>query len=217
MRRIAAVADAALLDGHGHVALARQVRTAPAGKCIAGARGVLEGKGIRIHVVAGRIALCRAAIESVGDGVGVDRPFRPIFLILRFVTSDHRNRGTGQILVIVPAAKGIALAGHIACCRKRRFLAEVVRDDIAAVDRAAVCVQLHGAEVCPPGRKRGYAFRNRISGSVGSSIAAKPFEETAVSIFVRAGQARDVGGGEAAAGLDYDIHSPLGGADFSAV
>ena len=137
--------------------------------------------------------------------------------MLRFITSDHRNRGTVQSLIIVPAAKGIALAGHIACCRKRRFLAEVVRDEIAAVDRAAVCVQLHGAEVSPPGRKRGYACRNRSSGIVGSSVAAKPLEELAASILVRAGQARDAGGGEAAVGFDYDIHSPLGGADFSAV
>ena len=50
--RIAAVADAALLNGDGQVILTRQTRAAPAGEDVAGACGFFEGEGLRLDGIA---------------------------------------------------------------------------------------------------------------------------------------------------------------------
>ena len=74
VRRIAAVAGAALRDGDGQIVIARQTGAAPASEDVAGAGGVLEGKGIRLDGVGVGVALCRAAVQVIGDGVGVCLP-----------------------------------------------------------------------------------------------------------------------------------------------
>ena len=158
-----------------------------------------------------------AAVGIKGDGVLIDIPLRPIFLIPHFGIADRHNRSAGQRLVIVPAGKGIALAGHIACCRERRTLAVVVRGDIAAADRTVVFMQRHGiSQGCPLCCQGSYAGGDHRSGDIALPIAAQP-PEIAVGVAVRPGQTLAAGGGEAFAVLYNDIHRACGVANAAAV
>ena len=158
-----------------------------------------------------------AAIGVKGDGVLIDRPLRPICPVPCFVSADFRNGVAGQHLVIVPAGKGIALAGRIVCRRKRCALAIVVRGDIAAADRTAVCVQRHGiSQGCPLRCQGSYTGGDHRSGDIALPIAAQP-PEIAVGVAVRPGQTLAAGGGEAFAVLYNDIHRACGVANAAAV
>ena len=95
-------------------------------------------------------AVDRSAVRVQRDGVGICFPLRPIFLVARFGVADCRNRRAGQIFVVIPAHERVACIGHIARCRKRCTHAVGVSGDIAAVDRAAVCVQRDGVGICFP-------------------------------------------------------------------
>ena len=151
------------------------------------------------------------------DGILIDFPLRPIFLIPHFGIADRHNRSAGQRLVIVPAGKGIALAGHIACCRERRALAVVVRGDIAAAERTAVFMQRHGiSQGCPLRCQGSYTGGDHRSGDIALPITAQP-PEIAVGVAARSGQPHAAGGGEAFAVLHNDIHRACGIANAAAV
>ena len=152
-----------------------------------------------------------------GDGILIDLPLRPVFLIPHFGIADRHNRSAGQRLVIVPAGKGIALAGHIACCRERRALAVVVRGDIAAAERTAVFMQRHGiSQGCPLRCQGSYTGGDHRSGDIALPITAQP-PEIAVGVAARSGQPHAAGGGEAFAVLHNDIHRACGIANAAAV
>ena len=101
VRGIAAVAGAALRDGDGQVILARQAGAAPAGEGVAGACGVLEGKGVRLDGVGVGVALCRAAVQIVSNGVLIDRPLR---------RDGHIPGRHGRGDRLVPTGEGIAFS-----------------------------------------------------------------------------------------------------------
>ena len=101
VRGIAAVSDAARRDGDGQVILARQAGAAPAGEGVAGACGVLEGKGVRLDGVGVGVALCRAAVQIVSNGVLIDRPLR---------RDGHIPGRHGRGDRLVPTGEGIAFS-----------------------------------------------------------------------------------------------------------
>ena len=69
---------------------------------------------------------------------------------------------------------------------------------------------------CPLCGQGGNSSGKLICRRIQPPIASEP-PKISSPVSGRAGQTLAAGGGEAVAGLDYDIHSPLGGADFSAV
>ena len=187
MCRIAALASAARWDGDGHIILAVKPRAAPAGEGIAGFGRVIEGESPCLDGVGVGIALRSAAVQIVGDGVLIDRPLRPICPVPCFVSADFRNGVAGQRLVIVPAGKGIALAGHIARCWQRSAHAVGIAGHIlSAGNRAAISIQFHGVGV---GFKD--CFHSHISGWHGKFIigdhyvtrSGLPFLEVVSSIW----------------------------------
>ena len=140
------------------------------------------------------------------DGILIDLPLRPIFLIARFCTADCRNRRAGQIFVVIPALERISRIGHIVGCRKCCTHAVGVFGDIAVVDRAAVCVQGYGiGRGCPLHRQFRHISRNAVAGFVGFAIAVKP-HEVAACISVRAGQTVGRRRGKLAAGFHDDLN-----------
>ena len=139
------------------------------------------------------------------DGILIDFPLRPIFLVARFGVADCRNRRAGQIFVVIPALEGVPGARHI--CRECCAHAVGVFGDIAVVDRAAVCVQGYGiGRGCPLHRQFRHISRNAVAGFVGFAIAVKP-HEVAACISVRAGQAVGRRGGKCAAVFHDDVNS----------
>ena len=141
------------------------------------------------------------------DGILIDLPLRPIFLIARFGVADRRNRRAGQIFVVIPALERISRIGHIVGCRKCCTHAVGVFGDIAVVDRAAVCVQGYGiGRGCPLHRQFRHISRNAVAGFVGFAIAVKP-HEVAACISVRAGQAVGRRGGKCSAVFHDDVNS----------
>ena len=267
--RVAAVAGAALRDGDGQVILARQAGAAPAGEGVAGACGVLEGKGVRLDGVGVGVALCRAAVQIVsngvlidrplrrdrhimrrhgrgncrvptgegiafscrvgrrgdgyavvlrdgrdgtaaggveGDGILIDLPLRPIFLVAHFCTADCRHRIAGQTLVIIPALERVAGIGHIVGCRECCAHTVDVFGDIAVVDRAAVGVQCDGiGRVCPLHCQCCHISRNTVTGNVEFTVASAPHKEIAC-ISVRAVQTIGRRRGKLAAGFHDDLN-----------
>ena len=134
----------------------------------------------------------------------IDFPLRPIFLVARFGVADCRNRRAGQIFVVIPALEGVPGARHI--CRECCTHAVGVSGDIAAVDRAAVCVQGYGiGRGCPLHRQFRHISRNAVAGFVGFAIAVKP-HEVAARISVRAGQTVGRRGGKRAAVFHDDLN-----------
>ena len=140
-----------------------------------------------------------------GDGILIDLPLRPVFLVACFGVADCRNRRAGQIFVVIPALEGVPGARHI--CRECCTHAVGVFGDIAVVDSAVVCVQGYGiGRGCPLHRQGRHISRNTGTGGVGSAIAVKP-HEVAACIFVRAGQTVGRGGGKLAAVFHDDLNS----------
>ena len=139
------------------------------------------------------------------DGILIDFPLRPIFLVARFGVADCRNRRAGQIFVVIPALEGVPSARHI--CRECCTHAVGVFGDIAVVDRAAVCVQGYGiGRGCPLHRQFRHISRNAVAGFVGFAIAVKPHKVTAC-ISGRAGHAVGRRGGKCAAVFHDDVNS----------
>ena len=141
-----------------------------------------------------------------GDGILIDLPLRPVFLIARFGVADRRNRRAGQIFVVIPAHERVACIGHIARCRECCAHAVGVSGDIAAVDRAAVRIQGYGVgRGCPLRRQFRHLSRNTVAGGVEFTVAAKPHKETSC-IPVRAGQTVGRRRGKLAAGFHDDLN-----------
>ena len=139
-----------------------------------------------------------------GDGILIDLPLRPIFLVARFGVADCRHRIAGQAFVIIPALEGVPGARHI--CRECCAHAVGVFGDIAAVDSAVARVQRDGiGRGCPLHRQFRHISRNTGTGGVGIAIAAKP-HEVAACISVRAGQTAGCGSGKRAAGFHDDLN-----------
>ena len=69
---------------------------------------------------------------------------------------------------------------------------------------------------CPLRGQSGNSSGNLSCRRIQPPIASEP-PKISGPVSGRAGQALAAGGNEAVVGLDYDIHGPLGGADFSAV
>ena len=140
-----------------------------------------------------------------GDGILIDLPLRPVFLVARFGVADCRNRRAGQIFAVIPALEGVSGACHI--CRECCAHAVGVGGDIAAVDHAAVRVQGYGiGRGCPLHRQFRHISRNTGTGGVGIAIAVKPHKVTAC-ISVRAVQTAGCGGGKRAAVFHDDVNS----------
>jgi len=149
------------------------------------------------------------------DGILIDFPIRPIFLVARFGVADCRNRRAGQIFVVIPALEGVPGARHI--CRECCTHAVGVFGDIAVVDRAAVCVQGYGiGRGCPLHRQFRHISRNAVAGFVGFAIAVKP-HEVAACISGRAGQTAGHGSGKCAAVFHDDLNSLGAAAQLAAV
>ena len=149
------------------------------------------------------------------DGILIDFPLRPIFLVARFGVADCRNRRAGQIFVIIPALEGVPGARHI--CRECCAHAVGVFGDIAVVDRAAVCVQGYGiGRGCPLYRQGRHISRNTAAGGVGIAIAVKPHKVTAC-IPIGAGQTAGHGSGKCAAVFHDDLNSLGAAAQLAAV
>ena len=144
----------------------------PALEGVPGARHICRECCAHAVGVFGDIAVVdRAAVRVQRDGVGICFPLRPIFLVARFGVADCRNRKAGQAFVVIPSLERISRIGHIVGCRKRCTHAVGVSGDIAAVDRAAVCVQRDGVGICFPLRPILFITRfctadcrNRIAG-----------------------------------------------------
>ena len=148
------------------------------------------------------------------DGILIDFPLRPIFLVARFGVADCRNRRAGQTLVIIPALEGVPGARHI--CRECCAHAVGVGGDIAAVDSAVARVQRDGiGRGCPLHRQFRHISRNTGTGGVELAVAAKP-HEVAACISVRAGQAVGHGSGKCAAVFHDDLNSIGAAAQFAA-
>ena len=140
-----------------------------------------------------------------GDGILIDFPLRPIFLVACFCTADCRNRSARQSFVIIPALEGVPGARHI--CRECCAHAVGVGGDIAAVDSAVARVQRDGiGRGCPLHRQFRHISRNTGTGGVGIAIAVKPHKVTAC-ISVRAVQTAGCGGGKRAAVFHDDLNS----------
>ena len=111
----------------------------------------------------------------------------------------------------------MACIGHIVGCRECCACAVGVSGDIAAVDRAAVCVQGYGiGRGCPLHRQFRHISRNTAAGFVGIAIAVKP-HEVAACISVRAGQTAGHGSGKCAAVFHDDLNSIGAAAQLAAV
>ena len=149
------------------------------------------------------------------DGILIDFPLRPVFLVACFGVADCRNRRARQSFVIIPALEGVPGARHI--CRECCAHAVGVSGDIAVVDRAVVRVQGYGiGRGCPLHRQFRHISRNTGTGGVGSAIAVKPHKVTAC-IFVRAGQTAGRGRGKLAAVFHDDVNSIGAAAQLAAV
>ena len=140
-----------------------------------------------------------------GDGILIDLPLRPVFLIARFGVADRRNRRAGQIFVVIPALEGVPGARHI--CRECCAHAVGIACDILPVcDRTAVRVQGYGiGRGCPLHRQFRHISRNTAAGFVGIAIAVKP-HEVAACISVRAGQPARRGSGKCTAVFHNDLN-----------
>ena len=150
------------------------------------------------------------------DGILIDFPLRPIFLVARFGVADCRNRRAGQIFVVIPALEGVTCIGHIVRRRECCTHAVSVSGDIAAVDRAAVCVQRYGVgRCCPLHRQFRHISRNTAAGFVGIAIAVKP-HKIIIGISVRAGHAVGRRRGKVAAVFHDDLNSIGAAAERSA-
>ena len=172
-------------------------------------------KGIAFSCRVGRdgnfrtVVLCNgcnltSAVGIKGYCVLIDFPLRPILFITCFCTADCRNRRAGQIFVVIPTLEGVPGARHI--CRECCAHAVGIFSDIAAVDRAAVCVQGYGVgRGCPLHRQFRHISRNTGTGFVGIAIAVKP-HEVAVCISVRAGQTIGCGSGKCTAVFHDDLN-----------
>ena len=140
------------------------------------------------------------------DGILIDFPLRPILFITCFCTADCRNRRAGQIFVVIPALEGVTCIGHIVRRRECCTHAVSVSGDIAAVDRAAVCVQRYGVgRCCPLHRQFRHISRNTAAGFVGIAIAVKP-HKIIIGISVRAGQSLGRGCSKALAVFHNDLN-----------
>ena len=149
------------------------------------------------------------------DGILIDLPLCPVFLIARFCTADCRNRRAGQIFVVIPALEGVPGARHI--CRECCAHAVGVFGDIAAVDRTAARIQGYGVgRGCPLYRQGRHISRNTVAGFVGIAIAVKP-HKVAACISVRAGHAVGCGSGKCAAVFHDDLNSIGAAAQLAAV
>ena len=191
--------DSNILGGHGFGNF-----PVPADKGVALSYRV--GRGGNWCAVVLRYGNIRFAVFGLDcDGILIDFPLRPIFLVARFGVADCRNRRAGQIFVVIPALEGVPGARHI--CRECCTHAVGVFGDIAVVDRAAVCVQGYGiGRGCPLHRQFRHISRNAVAGFVGFAIAVKP-HEVAACISVRAGQAVGRRGGKCAAVFHDDVNS----------
>ena len=174
-------------------------------------------KGITFSCRVGRggnfrtIVLCNgcnltSAVGIKGYCILIDFPLRPILFITCFCTADCRNRRASQIFVVIPALERVACIGHIV--RRRECCAHAigVSGDIAAVDRAAVCVQRYGIDRgCPLHRQFRHISRNTGTGRVELTVASAPHKEIAC-ISVRAGHAVGRRRGKLAAGFHDDLN-----------
>ena len=139
------------------------------------------------------------------DGILIDLPLRPIFLVARFGVADCRHRIADQAFVIIPALEGVPGARHI--CRECCTHAVGVGGDIAAVDSAVARVQRDGiGRGCPLHRQSRHISRNTGTGGVGIAIAVKPHKVTAC-ISGRAGQTAGCRRGKLAAVFHDDVNS----------
>ena len=151
-----------------------------------------------------------------GYCVLIDFPLRPILFITCFCTADCRNRRAGQIFVVIPALERVACIGHIVRRRECCTHAVSVSGDIAAVDRAAVCVQRYGiGRGCPLHRQFRHIRRNTAAGFVGIAIAVKP-HKIIIGISARAGHAVGRRRGKALAAFHNDLNSIGAAAERSA-
>ena len=141
------------------------------------------------------------------DGILIDLPLRPVFLIAHFCTADCRNRRASQIFVVIPALERVACIGHIV--RRRECCAHAVGiacDILPVCDRAAVRIQGYGiGRGCPLHRQFRHISRNTAAGFVGIAIAVKP-HEVAICISVRAGQTIGCGSGKCTAVFHDDLN-----------
>ena len=185
----------------------------------------LKGVTFSCRVVRGgnfrTVVLCNgcdfaATVCIKGYCVLIDFPLRPILFITCFCTADCRNRRAGQIFVVIPALERVACIGHIVRRRECCTHAVSVSGDIAAVDRAAICVQRYGiGRGCPLHRQFRHISRNTAAGFVGIAIAVKP-HKIIIGISVRAGHAVGRRRGKVAAVFHDDLNSIGAAAERSA-
>ena len=180
-------------------------RRIPARKGIAGLGGGFgRGDGGAVVLRDGRNFTAAGGVE--GDGILIDLPLRPVFLIAHFCTADCRHRIAGQTLVIIPALERVAGIGHIVGCRECCAHTVDVFGDIAVVDRAAVGVQCDGiGRVCPLHCQCCHISRNTVTGNVEFTVASAPHKEIAC-ISVRAVQTIGRRRGKLAAGFHDDLN-----------
>ena len=189
-----------ILGGHG-----RGNFPVPAHKDVALSCRGFRGGNIRAVVL--RYGNIRFAVFGFDcDGILIDLPLCPVFLIARSCTADCRNRRAGQIFVVIPALERVACIGHIVGCRECCAHAIGVSGDIAAVDGAAVGVQCDGiGRDCPLHCQCCHISRNAVTGRVELTVASEP-HEVAACISVRAGQTVGRRRGKLAAGFHDDLN-----------
>ena len=163
-----------------------------------------RGDGCTVVLRDGRDGTAAGGVE--GDGILIDLPLRPIFLIAHFCTADCRHRIAGQAFVVIPALERVAGIGHIVGCRECCAHTVDVFGDIAVVDRAAVGVQCDGiGRVCPLHCQCCHISRNTVTGNVEFTVASAPHKEIAC-ISVRAVQTIGRGRGKLAAVFHDDLN-----------
>ena len=202
-------------DGHIPGRHGRGDRLVPTGEGIAFSCWVGgRGDGCAVVLRDGCDFTATGGVE--GDGVLIDRPLRPIFLIAHFCTADCHHRIAGQAFVVIPALERVAGIGHIVGCRECCAHTVDVFGDIAVVDRAAVRIQGYGVDRgCPLHRQFRHISRNTAAGFVGIAIAVKP-HKIIIGISGRAGQTVGRRGGKCAAVFHDDLNSTGAAAQLAA-
>ena len=163
-----------------------------------------RGDGCTVVLRDGRDGTAAGGVE--GDGILIDLPLRPIFLVAHFCTADCHHRIAGQAFVVIPALERVAGIGHIVGCRECCAHTVDVFGDIAVVDRAAAGVQCDGiGRVCPLHCQCCHISRNTVTGNVEFTVASAPHKEIAC-ISVRAVQTIGRRRGKLAAGFHDDLN-----------
>ena len=156
-----------------------------------------------------------SALAVKGDRVSIQRPLCIKLFFARVGGADLRDRGTGKILVLIPALKGVASAGYIICCRQGCSCAVGVFGHILAVGNGAVIkVKRDRVGICPLCRQSGNVCRNAVAGGVKVAVTVLPLRT--ISNLWRS-QTVGRGSGKGRAVLDNDLNIIGAAAQLAAV